>query len=107
MFRKLKYAVLALLASTVFGVQSFAKDQFDSPDLPSMAGQIILICGGAQRTESSDGYELIFQVNYLSHALLTDLLLPLSKNSAPERIINLASGAQRPINFDDVMMVSY
>lgn len=191
MFRKLKYAVLALLASTVLSVQSFAQDQFDSPDWPSMAGQTILITGSTdglgrevalrlgalgghilvhgrnlergaevvdainasmgsaqfyhadlgslaqvrqlaaavlrdhsrldmlinnagigsgtgrgQRTESSDGYELIFQVNYLSHYLLTDLLLPLIKDSAPARIINVASGAQRPINFDDVMMVS-
>jgi NAD(P)-dependent dehydrogenase (short-subunit alcohol dehydrogenase family) len=60
--------------------------------------------GGGERTESSDGYELIFQVNYLSHYLLTDLLLPRIKDSAPARIINVASGAQRPINFDDVMM---
>lgn len=60
--------------------------------------------GGGERTVSRDGYELIFQVNYLSHYLLTELLLPLIKESAPARIINVASGAQRPINFDDVMM---
>lgn len=62
--------------------------------------------GDGERRESSDGYELIFQVNYLSHYLLTDMLLPLIKQSAPARIINVASGAQRPINFDDVMMTS-
>ncbi|MEX1032188.1 MAG: SDR family oxidoreductase [Cellvibrionaceae bacterium] len=57
-----------------------------------------------QRTLSEDGYEMLFQVNYLAHYLLTDLLLPAIKNSAPARIINVASGAQRPINFDDVML---
>lgn len=60
--------------------------------------------GDGVRRESQDGYELIFQVNYLSHYLLTDLLLPLIRESAPARIINVASGAQRPLNFDDVML---
>ena len=42
-----------------------------------------------ERKESKDGYELTFAVNYLSHFLLTRLLLPLLKDSA--RIINVAS----------------
>lgn len=53
------------------------------------------------RQLSADGYELHFQVNYLSHFLLTDLLLPLLKKSAPTRIVNVASGAQTPIDFND------
>jgi len=57
-----------------------------------------------QRQVSTDGYEMIFQVNYLSHYLLTELLLPTLKASAPARIINVASGAQRPVDFDDPMM---
>jgi NAD(P)-dependent dehydrogenase (short-subunit alcohol dehydrogenase family) len=63
--------------------------------------------GGAsndQRRLSDDGYELVFQVNYLSHFHLTRLLLPLLKASAPARIVNVASIGQRPIDFDDVMM---
>jgi len=59
---------------------------------------------GGKRQLSEDGYEMIFQVNYLSHYLLTELLLPTLKTSAPARIINVASGAQRPVDFDDVMM---
>ena len=56
------------------------------------------------RLLSEDGHELAFQVNYLAGYLLTDMLLPLLKESAPARIINVASAAQRPIDFDDVMM---
>jgi NAD(P)-dependent dehydrogenase (short-subunit alcohol dehydrogenase family) len=189
MFRKLTYALLAMVASTLVSVQVLAQDQFDHPEWPSMFDKTILITGstdglgrevalrlgalgahilvhgrnlergvevvdainagmgsaqfyqadlgslvdvrelaaavirdhsrldmlinnagigsgtgGGERTVSNDGYELIFQVNYLSHYLLTELLLPLIKESAPARIINVASGAQRPINFDDVMM---
>lgn len=57
-----------------------------------------------ERPLSEDGHELIFQVNYLSHFLLTELLLPRLKESAPARVINVASAGQRPINFSDVMM---
>ncbi|MFP3947874.1 MAG: SDR family NAD(P)-dependent oxidoreductase [Longimicrobiales bacterium] len=56
------------------------------------------------RVLSQDGYELRFHVNYLSHFLLTERLLPLLRESAPSRIVNVASGAQTPIDFDDVML---
>jgi len=38
-----------------------------------------------------DGFESVFQVNYLSHFLLTQDLLPLMKGVASGRIINVAS----------------
>jgi NAD(P)-dependent dehydrogenase (short-subunit alcohol dehydrogenase family) len=62
--------------------------------------------GGAQgaRQESADGYELRFAVNYLSGFLLTHLLLPLLKKSAPARIVNVSSLGQQAIDFDDVML---
>jgi NAD(P)-dependent dehydrogenase (short-subunit alcohol dehydrogenase family) len=56
------------------------------------------------RKESEDGYELTFAVNYLSHFLLTSLLLPLLRNSAPARIVNVASAGQSPIDFANVML---
>lgn len=59
---------------------------------------------GADRQTSADGHELRFQVNYLSAFLLTRLLLPLLRASAPARIVNVASGAQQPIDFGDVML---
>jgi NAD(P)-dependent dehydrogenase (short-subunit alcohol dehydrogenase family) len=57
-----------------------------------------------EREESEDGYELTFAVNYLSHFLLTSLLLPLLKDSAPARVVNVASAGQSPIDFDDPML---
>jgi NAD(P)-dependent dehydrogenase (short-subunit alcohol dehydrogenase family) len=57
-----------------------------------------------ERKESEDGYELTFTVNYLSHFLLTRLLLPLLKDSAPARVVNVASAGQSPIDFDDSML---
>ena len=59
-----------------------------------------------ERRLSADGHELHFAVNYLSGFLLTRKLLPRLVASAPARIINVASVAQTPIRFDDVMMES-
>jgi NAD(P)-dependent dehydrogenase (short-subunit alcohol dehydrogenase family) len=56
------------------------------------------------RAESRDGHELRFAVNYLGPFLLARLLLPLLRSSAPARIVNVASGGQAPIDFDDVML---
>jgi NAD(P)-dependent dehydrogenase (short-subunit alcohol dehydrogenase family) len=44
-----------------------------------------------RRLKSADGFELTFAVNYLAPFLLTNLLLPLLKRSAPARIVNLSS----------------
>ena len=60
--------------------------------------------GGPARRTSADGYELRFAVNYLAGFLLTPLLLPLMKESAPARIVNVASAGQQAIDFDDVML---
>ncbi len=56
------------------------------------------------RKFSAEGHEMHFAVNYLAHYLLTKRLLPLIVASAPSRIINVSSGSQAPIDFDDVMM---
>src|SRR5688500_15670653 len=57
-----------------------------------------------ERKESEDGYELTFAVNYLSHFLLTSLLLPLLEGSAPARVVNVASAAQSSIDFSNLML---
>jgi NAD(P)-dependent dehydrogenase (short-subunit alcohol dehydrogenase family) len=61
---------------------------------------------GAERQLSADGHELRFAVNYLAGFLLTRLLLPLLRRSAPARIVNVSSGGQQAIDFDDVMLTS-
>eukprot|EP00930_Biecheleria_cincta_P104843 TRINITY_DN9728_c0_g2_i1.p1 TRINITY_DN9728_c0_g2~~TRINITY_DN9728_c0_g2_i1.p1 ORF type:complete len:382 (+),score=34.19 TRINITY_DN9728_c0_g2_i1:52-1197(+) len=48
---------------------------------------------GGPSVNSSDGFELVFQVDYLGHFLLTHLLLPALRNGSPSRVINVASGA--------------
>jgi NAD(P)-dependent dehydrogenase (short-subunit alcohol dehydrogenase family) len=56
-----------------------------------------------EREETVDGNERIFATNYLAPFLLTNLLLPLLRASAPARIVNVAApqyGAR--IAFDDL-----
>jgi NAD(P)-dependent dehydrogenase (short-subunit alcohol dehydrogenase family) len=59
---------------------------------------------GGVRQESADGFELRFAVNYLAGFLLTSLLLPLLRSSAPARIVNVSSAGQQAIDFADVML---
>ncbi len=60
--------------------------------------------GDSSRMESRDGHELRFAVNYLAGYLLTRRLLPRLVDSAPARIITVASVGQAPVDFDDVML---
>jgi retinol dehydrogenase 12 len=53
-----------------------------------------------ERTLTGDGYESSYQVNYLSHFLLTQLLLDALKNSEQGRIINLSSSVYSIGKFD-------
>ncbi|TMU98501.1 SDR family NAD(P)-dependent oxidoreductase [Streptomyces sp. DASNCL29] len=60
---------------------------------------------GITRSMSADGYEQRLAVNYLSPVLLTRELLPLSRAGSPSRIVNIASAAQEPIDFDDPQLL--
>jgi NAD(P)-dependent dehydrogenase (short-subunit alcohol dehydrogenase family) len=72
-------------------------DEIDELDtLVNNAGVIV-----PERAESADGYELTFAINYLSHFLLTELLL--SKLREPARIVNVSSIGQDALDFDDLM----
>ena len=57
-----------------------------------------------RRTETPDGIEMTLAVNYLAPFLLTNLLLDLLKKSAPSRVINVSSEAERwgKIDLDDL-----
>jgi NAD(P)-dependent dehydrogenase (short-subunit alcohol dehydrogenase family) len=78
-------------------VRSLAGAAGELDTLVNNAGVIV-----PERRQSADGYELTFAVNYLSHFLLTRLLL--SKLREPARIVNVSSIGQASIDFDDPML---
>lgn len=59
------------------------------------------------REVSADGYELRLAVNHLAPFALTNHLLPLLEAGAPSRVVNVASGAQTPIDFDDPQLTQH
>jgi NAD(P)-dependent dehydrogenase (short-subunit alcohol dehydrogenase family) len=77
------------------GVRRLADEVDELDTLVNNAGIIT-----PERRESADGYELTLAVNYLSHFLLTALLLP--KLREPARIVNVSSIGQYPLDFDDL-----
>jgi len=98
---ELLFADLASLGS----VRALAKEflvKHDSLDV------LVNNAGGVKVTRSvtADGFETTFQVDYLSHFLLTNLLLDVLKKSAPSRIINISSAShyRGHLNFDDLQM---
>src|SRR5512138_2482096 len=58
----------------------------------------------ARRKESADGLELTFAVNHLAPFLLTSLLLPRLRASAPSRVVTVSSEAHRiaPLDLEDL-----
>lgn len=74
------------------------------PRLDVLINNAGVLGGDAPRRTSRDGHELHFAINYLAGFLLTERLLPRLRASAPSRIVNVASRAQQPIDFDNVML---
>jgi NAD(P)-dependent dehydrogenase (short-subunit alcohol dehydrogenase family) len=86
-------------------VRALAKEFLDKHDSLHI---LINNAGGVNVTRSVtvDGFEATFQVDYLSHFLLTNLLLEVLERSAPSRIINVSSASHYGghLNFDDLQM---
>jgi NAD(P)-dependent dehydrogenase (short-subunit alcohol dehydrogenase family) len=61
------------------------------------------------RKLSADGLELTFAVNYLSHFLLTSLLLPALRTSPSARVINVSSGghSNQHLDFNDLQTARF
>jgi len=72
--------------------------------LVNNAGVGVIVPGNGSRAVSGEGYEYRFAVNYLAPYLLTRLLLPKLRASAPSRIVNVSSAGQQAIDFNDVML---
>ena len=61
--------------------------------------------GGIGKYKTTEGsIEMVFQINYMGHFLLTQILLEKLKSSAPSRIANVSSLAHNDgtINFEDL-----
>ena len=88
------------------GVRSLAAEIIrDYPQLDVLINNAgIALMNDPVRRLSQDGYELHFQVNYLSGFLLTDLILPLLDKGNSPRIINVASISAAPLDFDNLML---
>jgi NAD(P)-dependent dehydrogenase (short-subunit alcohol dehydrogenase family) len=82
-------------------VREFAEKYVDT--IGSTDGLNVLVnnAGTANACNTTeDGNELAFQVNYLGHFLLTDLLLPTIKASAPARIVHVTCEAANDAKID-------
>jgi retinol dehydrogenase 12 len=96
---------IALDLASFASVHAFANAFTDAHDRLDV---LVNNAGGAlaKRVKTEDGHETQFQVNHLSHFLLTHLLRERLVHSAPARVVNVASdahkGAKHGVTFDDL-----
>ncbi len=97
---------------SVFDLADLSSVRNGAADLLERCPRIDVLLNNAglilsQRTLSADGYEATFAINHLGPFLLTDLLRQRLIDSAPSRIVNVASTAhnfaRRGMVFDDLM----
>jgi NAD(P)-dependent dehydrogenase (short-subunit alcohol dehydrogenase family) len=97
---------------SVFDLADLVSVRAGAADLLARCPRIDVLCNNAglilsERSLSADGYESTFATNHLGPFLLTELLLERLKESAPSRIVNVASTAhnfaRRGMVFDDLM----
>jgi NAD(P)-dependent dehydrogenase (short-subunit alcohol dehydrogenase family) len=98
---ELMLADFASLDSVRAMAKKFLEDHDSLHVLVNNAGGVRVM-----RSVTADGFETTFQVDYLSHFLLTNLLLEVLEKSAPSRIINVSSASHYSghMNFDDLQM---
>lgn len=93
-----KVSVLQLDLSSIASVRSFAAALIQQ--LGDLNVDVLINCAGIAQLPNGlsavtpDGFDRVFQTNYLGHFLLTELLLPRMRlNPAGARVINVASEA--------------
>ena len=97
------------VASDIGAAEALVADLASLDEVRRLAGQVGPIDAlvnnagiiSPERRTSADGHELTLAVNYLSHFLLTSLLL--DRLVEPARIVNVASIGQAPFDFGDPM----
>jgi len=55
-----------------------------------------------KRTETADGFELMFATNFLGPFLLTNLLVPALRFAAPSRVITVSAPTTSELDFEDL-----
>eukprot|EP00898_Chlorokybus_atmophyticus_P002331 jgi/Chlat1/3099/Chrsp21S03340 len=105
--KELKAEVLQLDLNSLASVQAFA-DIINKRKLPvnvliNNAGIFSMV---GSRSETADGFESHFGVNFLSHFLLTRLLLPALVRGQPARVVMISSAMHElgAIHFDDLQL---
>jgi NAD(P)-dependent dehydrogenase (short-subunit alcohol dehydrogenase family) len=95
----------------LFDLGSIASVRQGAADILARCDRIDVLVNNAglvlsDRRETADGFEATFGVNHLGPFVLTELLLERIKDSAPARIVNVAStahkGARKGLDFDDL-----
>jgi len=95
----------------VFDLASIASIRQGAAEILTRCDRIDVLVNNAglvlsDRRETEDGFEATFGVNHLGPFVLTELLLQRIKDSAPARIVNVAStahkGAGTGLDFDDL-----
>jgi NAD(P)-dependent dehydrogenase (short-subunit alcohol dehydrogenase family) len=95
----------------VFNLGDLTAVRAGAADLLAMCDRLDVLVNNAgvvlsQRRESVDGFEATFAINHLGPFLLTALLMDRIKQSAPARIVNVAStahnGARHGLDFSDL-----
>lgn len=96
--------VMPLDLASFASIRAFAAELLDDhPTVDVLINNAGGVLSGRRVTE--DGFEMTFGVNHLGHFLLTQLLLDRIRESAPARIVNVASVAHHfagGLDFDDL-----
>ncbi|CAG2059097.1 unnamed protein product [Timema podura] len=91
--------------SSLSSVRQFAEEVLkDFPQIHVLINNAGVYVPVQENRKTKDGFEIHFGVNHLSHFLLTNLLLPRLKESAPSRIVNVSSTLYQKgeIEFDNL-----